>query len=112
MEAQISIIKELDNCECNKLLDIPTNTIGGLLEIDLLWFNNFYTLHNIIKEKCYYDCLTNDSFMVLEDLLDLAEEIRYEESDRENIDKFLTFISILKENRTYFSNYNFKYYLL
>lgn len=122
MEAQISIIKELDGVECSELLDIPTNANGGLLEVELVWFKNFHTLHNIIKEKCYYDCRTNDSFMVMDDLLnlaeeindllDLAEEIGHEESDIENANKFLAFISMLEENRSYFSNYNFKYYLL
>ena len=48
--------------------------------------------------------------MTVEDLLELAEEIK-DDSDIDNVNKFLAFIKDIKDNIEYFSNYNFNYYL-
>lgn len=110
LDTHISIIKELDDDACSKLINLPIEARSGLLEIDLVWFNRFYTLHNIVKEKDYYDYRTQESFMTVEDLLELAEEIK-DDSDIDNVNKFLAFIKDIKDNIEYFSNYNFNYYL-
>lgn len=107
----ISLIKEIDAEECNKIrLNIPIEATYGTVDIILIWFNAFYSLHNIIKEKEYYDPNTQEAFMCIEDLFELEDDIK-NDSDVYNVKKFLAFTKKIKDNRELFKDYNFNYFL-
>lgn len=110
LDTNIALLKEIDSNECNKLFQIPIEATHGTVEINLIWFSRFYSLHNIIKEKEYYDPNTQEAYMVIEDLFELEEEIK-NDSDIYNVKKFLSFIERIKNHREFFVDYIFIYFL-